>query len=157
MPGNNTTGSGKSGNSRTPRTLSKASRMNARPPNAQHLSERLKMEFGRRHYRRRVVRSQPSTRAFKSWRSERSRANCDSLPSKSVRHGERNMSELADRQCVPCRGGVPPLKGDEVQRLLGQLADWQAVIEHHLLKTYRFQHFRETLAFVNRVAEIAEE
>ncbi len=32
------------------------------------------------------------------------------------------MSELADRQCVPCRGGVPPLKGDEVQALLGQLA-----------------------------------
>jgi len=49
------------------------------------------------------------------------------------------MSELADRQCVPCRGGVPPLKGDEVQALLGQLAGWQAVGEHHLLKTYRFQ------------------
>ena len=67
------------------------------------------------------------------------------------------MSELADRQCVPCRGGVPPLKGDEVQRLLGQLVDWQAVSEHHLLKTYRFQDFRETLAFVNRVGELAEE
>ena len=67
------------------------------------------------------------------------------------------MSELADRQCVPCRGGVPPLKGDEVQRLLGQLADWQAVSEHHLLKTYRFQNFSEALAFVNRIGEIAEE
>jgi 4a-hydroxytetrahydrobiopterin dehydratase len=67
------------------------------------------------------------------------------------------MSELADRQCVPCRGGVPPLKGDEVQRLLVQLADWQAVSEHHLLKTYRFQNFRETLVFVNRVGELAEE
>ena len=67
------------------------------------------------------------------------------------------MSELADRQCVPCRGGVPPLKGDEVQALLGQLAGWQAVGEHHLLKTYRFQTFRETLAFVNQVGELAEE
>ena len=67
------------------------------------------------------------------------------------------MSELADRQCVPCRGGVPPLKGDEVQGLLGRLADWQAVNEHHLLKTYRFQNFRETLVFVNRVGELAEE
>ncbi len=67
------------------------------------------------------------------------------------------MSELADRQCVPCRGGVPPLKGNEVQGLLGQLADWQALNEHHLLKTYRFQNFRETLDFVNRVGELAEE
>ena len=67
------------------------------------------------------------------------------------------MGELAERQCVPCRGGVPPLKGDEVRGLLGQLADWQAVSEHHLLKMYRFQNFRETLAFVNRVGELAEE
>jgi len=118
---------------------------------------RRKMEFERRHYRRRVVRSQPSTRPFNFRRGERSCANCDSLPSKSVRYGERNMSELADRQCVPCRGGVPPLNGDKVQELLGQLADWQAVNEHHLLKTYRFEDFRETLAFVNRVGELAEE
>lgn len=67
------------------------------------------------------------------------------------------MSELADRQCVPCRGGVPPLKGDEVQGLLARLTDWQAVSEHHLLKTYRFHDFRETLGFVNRVGELAEE
>lgn len=66
------------------------------------------------------------------------------------------MSELADRQCVPCRGGVPPLKGDEVHGLLGQLVDWQSVSEHHLLKTYRFQDFREALAFVNRVGDLAE-
>ena len=67
------------------------------------------------------------------------------------------MSELADRQCVPCRGGVPPLKDDEVQALLARLTGWQAVSEHHLLKTYRFQDFRETLGFVNRVGELAEE
>jgi 4a-hydroxytetrahydrobiopterin dehydratase len=66
------------------------------------------------------------------------------------------MSELADRQCVPCRGGVPPLKGDEVQALLARLTGWQAASEHHLLKTYRFQDFRETLGFVNRVGELAE-
>src|SRR5260370_16549352 len=118
---------------------------------------RRKMEFEWRNYRRRVVRSRPSTRPFNFGRGERSWATCDSLPSKSVRYGERNMSELADRQCVPCRGGVPPLKGDKVQELLGQLADWQAVNEHHLLKTYRFEDFRETLAFVNGVGELANE
>jgi 4a-hydroxytetrahydrobiopterin dehydratase len=67
------------------------------------------------------------------------------------------MSELADRQCVPCRGGVPPLKGDEVQKLASQLVDWRAVNEHHLMKIYQFKDFGETLAFVNRVGELAEE
>src|SRR5713226_799379 len=131
MPGNSTADKGKSGNSRTPRTLSKASLMNASPAPACQCVPKHKLKLRRRHYRRRVVRSQPSTRPFNLWRGERSYANCGSLPSKSVRHGERNMSELADRQCVPCRGGVPPLKGDKVQGLLGKLADWQAVSENH--------------------------
>ena len=67
------------------------------------------------------------------------------------------MTDLADRQCVPCRGGVPPLKGDEIQKFLGELTDWQAVNEHQLQKSYPFQNFRETLSFVNRVGELAEE
>jgi 4a-hydroxytetrahydrobiopterin dehydratase len=66
------------------------------------------------------------------------------------------MTDLADRQCVPCRGGVPPLENDVIQELLGQVTDWQAVDNHHLKKTYRFENFRDTLAFVNRVGELAE-
>lgn len=68
------------------------------------------------------------------------------------------MSDLASRQCVPCRGGVPPLKGAALQNLLGQLGGgWQAVNEHHLEKEYRFQDFREALDFTNRVGEMAEQ
>ncbi len=44
------------------------------------------------------------------------------------------MSELASRQCVPCRGGVPPLR-----------------------KEYKFEDFKETQAFVSQVGELAEE
>ena len=66
------------------------------------------------------------------------------------------MSELAERECVPCRGGVPPMAGGEIQNLLGQLSEWEAVDEHHLRKAYRFTNFRETLDFVNRVGELAE-
>ena len=66
------------------------------------------------------------------------------------------MSELAERECVPCRGGVPPMKGDEIRPLLNQLANWEAVSEHHLRKEYRFKNFRETLDFFNRVGELAE-
>jgi 4a-hydroxytetrahydrobiopterin dehydratase len=67
------------------------------------------------------------------------------------------MAELAERQCVPCRGGVPPMKGREIEKLSAQLQEWQVVNEHHLQKIYRFKDFRETLEFVNRVGELAEE
>ena len=67
------------------------------------------------------------------------------------------MSELSSRQCVPCKGGVPALKGDAIKTLLDQLQGWQVVNEHHLLKSYRFADFRESLVFVNRVGELAEE
>jgi 4a-hydroxytetrahydrobiopterin dehydratase len=66
------------------------------------------------------------------------------------------MSELAARNCVPCKGGVPPLKGKEIEPLLSQLEGWNAVDEHHLAKTYKFPDFVRALKFVNRVGEIAE-
>ena len=67
------------------------------------------------------------------------------------------MSDLADLQCVPCRGGVPPLTGAEIEKLLEQLEGWQAINEHHLKKTYRFKDFRESLEFVNRIGTLAEQ
>jgi len=67
------------------------------------------------------------------------------------------MSELAERQCVPCRGGVPPLQGDELKELADQLPGWEVINGHHLQRTYKFKDFREALDFVNRVGELAEE
>jgi 4a-hydroxytetrahydrobiopterin dehydratase len=67
------------------------------------------------------------------------------------------MSELADLQCVPCRGGVPPLAGLEIEKLVEQLEGWQVTDEHHLSKTYRFKDFRESLEFINRVGALAEQ
>ena len=67
------------------------------------------------------------------------------------------MPDLAERECVPCRGGVPPLKGEEIKALSVQLDGWQVINGHHLQKTYAFKNFRESLDFVNRVGELAEE
>ena len=69
-------------------------------------------------------------------------------------------SILADKTCVPCRGGVPPLKGDKLAEFHNQLAEprqWKIVNEHHLVRTYKFPDFKAALAFVNRVGEVAEE
>jgi 4a-hydroxytetrahydrobiopterin dehydratase len=67
------------------------------------------------------------------------------------------MSELAKKECVPCKGGVPPLGGKEITGLLGQVDGWDAVREHHLTKSFSFKNFVEALDFVNRVGAIAEQ
>ena len=67
------------------------------------------------------------------------------------------MPELADKQCIPCRGGVPPLTADEIKPLAQQLPDWDVVDVHQLDRTYKFKDFREALEFTNRVGELAEE
>lgn len=64
---------------------------------------------------------------------------------------------LSDKQCVPCRGGVPALTGDSIATLLKQLAGWDVVEEHHIGKEYEFPDFVSALAFVNRVGDLAEE
>jgi len=67
------------------------------------------------------------------------------------------MSDLASKSCVPCRGGVPPLKGAPLSDLAGKVNGWTVVEEHHLTKSFKFPDFRQALAFVNRVGELAEE
>ena len=67
------------------------------------------------------------------------------------------MSQLCDLKCQPCRGGVPPLKGDELEALHRQLDAWDVIEAHHLAKTYSFPDFAEALAFVNRIGAVAEE
>ena len=68
------------------------------------------------------------------------------------------MSELAAKQCVPCAGGVPPLRGDRLADLHRQLGgNWEVVGEHHLSKEFDFGNFVGALAFVNRVGAVAEE
>jgi 4a-hydroxytetrahydrobiopterin dehydratase len=64
---------------------------------------------------------------------------------------------LAQKHCVPCRGGVPPLKGAELENLKTQVTGWQVVEEHHLTKTYTFPDFLKALDFVNRAGAIAEQ
>ena len=49
------------------------------------------------------------------------------------------------------------MKGAEINEMSSQLPDWQVVNEHHLQRAYSFKDFRETLDFVNRVGELAEE
>ena len=51
------------------------------------------------------------------------------------------VSELAQKACVPCRGGVPPLGPEKVEALLQELGDWMVEQEYHLTKTFKFRDF----------------
>jgi 4a-hydroxytetrahydrobiopterin dehydratase len=65
---------------------------------------------------------------------------------------------LSQEKCVPCRGGVPPLKGKELTALASELgSDWRVVDEHHLEREFRRKNFAEALAFTNKVGAVAEE
>jgi 4a-hydroxytetrahydrobiopterin dehydratase len=65
--------------------------------------------------------------------------------------------DLTSKHCVPCRGGVPPLAGQELADLTSRLGGgWQVVDEHHLSKVFSFPDFVTALEFTNRVGELAE-
>jgi 4a-hydroxytetrahydrobiopterin dehydratase len=66
-------------------------------------------------------------------------------------------NSLADKVCIPCRGDVPALKGEELAALSGELPGWSVVGEHHLHKVFPFPDFLTALAFVNRAGAVAEE
>tara|TARA_Y100000758_G_scaffold243924_1_gene179887 strand:+ start:33 stop:362 length:330 start_codon:yes stop_codon:yes gene_type:complete len=67
------------------------------------------------------------------------------------------MSDLAKKTCIPCKGGVPPLKGEKLDDLLEKLKNnWKIIKEHHLEKEYSFKNFKEALDFTIKVGELAE-
>ncbi len=67
------------------------------------------------------------------------------------------MAELASKTCIPCRGGVPPLAGKELENLVKEVPQWRVVNGHHLTREFKFPDFKQALAFVNQVGNIAEE
>jgi 4a-hydroxytetrahydrobiopterin dehydratase len=74
-----------------------------------------------------------------------------------MQEGVGIMTALAEKECVPCKGGIPPLKGLELAGFAKELnSGWRVVNEHHLEREFKFNDFREALDFTNRVGELAE-
>jgi len=67
------------------------------------------------------------------------------------------MSELAERKCKPCEGGVPPLARAVAQQLLDRLASgWKLSDEARAVRReFNFKDFYRTMSFVNALAHIA--
>ena len=68
------------------------------------------------------------------------------------------MNKLTNRVCVPCQGGIPPLKGKKLKTLQNQLGnDWNVIDEHHLEKEWKLNDFLTALDITNRIGSLAEE
>jgi 4a-hydroxytetrahydrobiopterin dehydratase len=67
------------------------------------------------------------------------------------------MSELTDKKCVPCEGGVPALSRAEALALAGQLhAGWTVAEDGKRIgRALKFKDFYRTMSFVNALAHIA--
>lgn len=70
------------------------------------------------------------------------------------------MKNLAEMKCVPCRGGEPTLTASETEELLEQIDGWALVEKNgipQLEKVYRFKSYLEGAAFVQSLADLAED
>ena len=66
-------------------------------------------------------------------------------------------SGLTRKRCVPCEAGTPPMTLEEAQRMAEQVPGWELKPdEQKLVRRFKLKDFREAMAFVNRVADLAE-
>ena len=70
------------------------------------------------------------------------------------------MSELANKKCIPCKGGIPPFNMSEIHKYLKKVDGWDVKENQsksfYLIKEFKFKNFLESQDFVNKVGEIAE-
>ncbi len=67
------------------------------------------------------------------------------------------MTDLAERRCVPCEGGVAPLTRVAAEEVLQRLDEgWQLSVDgSNIQREFRFIDFYRTMSFVNALAHIA--
>jgi len=67
------------------------------------------------------------------------------------------MTDLAERRCVPCEGGVAPLTRVAAEEVLQRLDEgWQLSVDgSSIQREFRFIDFYRTMSFVNALAHIA--
>ena len=71
------------------------------------------------------------------------------------------MSDLHEKNCIPCKGGVPPFEISEIHKYLKKVDGWDVKNKNKeyffLEKKFTFANFKESQSFVNEVGKLAEE
>ncbi len=63
---------------------------------------------------------------------------------------------LEDRSCIPCQPGTPALDDDRIAALQPEVAQW-SIRDGKLVRELGLKNFRQALALVNKVADLAEQ
>ena len=64
--------------------------------------------------------------------------------------------DLSQKHCIPCEGGTPPLDENEIKKYSAEAVGWNVSENKKISGEFKFGDFKEAMAFVNMVAEIAE-
>ena len=68
------------------------------------------------------------------------------------------MTDLTQKHCIPCEGGVEPLEGEALHAMLAQLPRWTlATDEKSIFREFKFDNFVDAIVFITDVAHVAEE
>ena len=70
------------------------------------------------------------------------------------------MTDLSDKKCTPCKGGIPGFEITEIHKYLKMVDGWEVKSNeykiYYLIKEFKFKNFLESQDFVNRVGDLAE-
>ena len=67
-------------------------------------------------------------------------------------------TDLSAKNCVSCKGGIPPLELSEAEALLAQAPEWEMVAgATRLHRSFKFKNFQTAMDFVQKVGAIAEQ
>ena len=71
------------------------------------------------------------------------------------------MSDLLNKKCVPCEGGVTPFDISEIHKYQKKINGWNVIKNeknvYFLEKKFNFKNFLESQKFVNLVGKISED
>ena len=70
------------------------------------------------------------------------------------------MTDLEQKKCVPCEGGIPALDLSDIHKYQKKIEGWDVVKNdkdiYFLEKKFKFKNFLESQKFVNKVGKISE-
>ena len=70
------------------------------------------------------------------------------------------MTDLSDKKCIPCEGGIPGFDLSEIHKYLKMVDGWEVKADedkiYYLIKEFKFENFLESQKFINKVGAVAE-
>jgi|TARA_B100000401_G_scaffold219117_1_gene147984 4a-hydroxytetrahydrobiopterin dehydratase len=77
-----------------------------------------------------------------------------------ARSKEDFMSDLSEKKCIPCEGGIPSFDINEIHKYLKKVDGWDVKQDEsknfYLIKEFKFENFIKSQRFINKVGDIAE-